>query len=138
VAFSRQDEALLERLRTELPSGGARDAYWREIGVTATEPVAGLTGRERDAMLAGMICRSGETLERAWGWVEEIEDPQRRMEAFDDMMFSLRPMDSDEYRPDARKRHEAFRQWLTNSEVPDDWKRLWLPFLNAESMQKTQ
>jgi hypothetical protein len=134
VAFSRGDTERIDQLQSQLPAGVAREAYWRERGVTAREPLPAPAGPERDAMLAGMICRSGETPAQAWALIQQIEDPQRRMNAFDDMMYNLRPQENDEYRTEAPARHEAFRQWLENSDVPNEWKTSWLPFLKGPSM----
>jgi hypothetical protein len=135
VAYSRDDAARLEQLQSELPAGVAREAYWRAMGVTAREPLPGPTGPERDAMLTGMIGRSGQTPAQAWGLIEQMEDPQRRMNAFDDMMYNLRPQENDEYRADAPARHEAFRQWLENADVPEEWKSPWMPLLKATSIR---
>jgi hypothetical protein len=135
VAYSRNDPVRLEQLESELPAGIAREAYWRAMGVTAREPLPRAVGPERDAMLTGMICRSGEAPDRAWELIQQVEDPQRRMNAFDDMMYHLRPQEQDEHRTDAPARHEAFRQWLNNPAVPEEWKTPWLHFLNAENIR---
>ena len=105
-----------------------------------------MSGRVTAAVTAGVATivldnpgqRNALTPEMLAGLGQQIEDPQRRMSAFDDMMYNLRPMEKDEYRADAPARHEAFRQWLDNPDVPEEWKRPWVPFLKDATARTSQ
>ncbi len=117
--YAKNPEAARAWMET-LPAGPVREAAWNEYGQTFPKPADLAPGPERDAMLDGLANQNVFELEKAWGWIQQIQNPERRREAFDATMWTnlketwAEPTDA------------KAREFLQNSKtVPAEWKQAW-------------
>jgi hypothetical protein len=101
-----------------IPAGPAREAAWHAVGTQSSEPVPLPPGPERDAMLQGMAGVNCFKPERAWELLKQIDDPQRRLQAWDDIALSL-SYPSDSFSP------SHLQTWLNLPDLPEEWKQPW-------------
>lgn len=120
----RDDQERVQRWAGDLPAGPARDAAWRSVGLFAKSPTLSLpSGPDRDAMFDGVAQRHRNDVAQGWRYLQQIDDPDRRRQAFDDMIRDIRPS-QDYWIPDD-KSVPIFREWMENPEIPEEWKKPW-------------
>jgi|GEM_PF-5576646 len=103
-----------------LPSGPVREAAWEGYGRNFPQPAELPPGSERDAMLDGLANRNGNNPEKAWAWIEQIQNPTRRREIFDATMWGAL---KEQGPGDAAKAREFLKASTT---VPAEWKERWM------------
>jgi hypothetical protein len=125
VAMSmRDDQERIQRWAGDLPAGPARDAAWRAVGLTAKAGTLSLPPvPDRDAMFDGVAQWHRDDVAQGWSYLQQIDDPDRRRQAFDDLIRDIRPP-QDYWLPDD-KRVRIFREWMANTEIPEEWKKPW-------------
>jgi hypothetical protein len=67
-------------------------------------------------MLQGMVTTNYTKPERAWQLLQQIDDPQRQLQAWDDVAFILSSMPASA---------TSLQTWLNLPDMPEEWKRPW-------------
>jgi hypothetical protein len=75
-------------------------------------------GADRDAMFDGLAVQNANQVEKAFGYVKQIDDVANRRRAFDHVMWQA-------LHESPLERAAAARQWLESADVPDTWKQAW-------------
>lgn len=120
----RDDPTRLQKWAETLPAGPARKAAWRAMALTRDGMTLSLPhGQDRDALTSGIVQRYPHNPAKAVEYLQQIDNPEIRRRAFDDLIFSLRP--SQDYEPLDNKGINMFREWMDCPEIPEEWKRLW-------------
>ncbi len=134
--LAAKDVERAQEWASSLADPDGRAAAWKAIGGGREEPLAIPSGPDRDAMLTGMaLARATAKPEDAFARMLEIDDPTRRRETFDDIL-SLVFRDPVEIAPGVtmaatpESTVQAVREWVKNSNVPDEWKHDWDRRLN--------
>jgi hypothetical protein len=112
------DSSARETFAASLPAGPVREAAWLAAGMRSSEPVSLPPGPDRNAMLQGMVMMNSFKPERAWQLLQQIDDPQRRLQAWDDIAFSLSS-------PSMSPTPGWLQTWLNLPDMPEEWKRPW-------------
>jgi hypothetical protein len=127
----RDDQERIQRWAGDLPAGPARDAAWRAVGLTAKAQTLSLPpGPDRDAMFDGVAQRHRDDVAQGWRYLQQIDNPDRRRQAFDDLVRDIRPSQENWFPGD--KRIRLFREWMESTEIPEQWKRPWRMYNSPE------
>lgn len=120
VGMFRNEAKDLEKWADEWPAGQGRDAAWMVVGARKPDAASLPAGPDRDAMFSGAMKRFQSSPERALEYLQRIDDPNRRRQAFDDMICGLRPSVDVEF-----ERIRLYQQWMENPGIPEEWKKPW-------------
>jgi hypothetical protein len=110
------DSSARETFAASLPAGPVREAAWLAVGIRSSEPVSLPPGPDRNAMLQGMVTTNYTKPERAWQLLQQIDDPRRQWQAWDDVAFILSSMPASA---------TSLQTWLNLPDMPEEWKRPW-------------
>lgn len=101
-----------------IPAGPAREAAWHAVGTRSSEPVPLPPGPDREATLHGMVLINSFKPERAWELMKQIDDPQRRLQVWDDIALNLS-------NPSSSFTAGRLQTWLNLPDMPEKWKQPW-------------
>jgi hypothetical protein len=101
-----------------LPPGQARAAAWKALWNVSPETVNVPTGPDRDAMLLGAVCSTGEGILPNFNLILQIQDASTRRLAFDRTMEFATSYTSPNSAAPARESMEK-------AAVPEEWKQRW-------------
>src|SRR4030095_1595306 len=90
--FFGVDAEKMKEFANSLPAGPEREAAWMIIGQRIRDPIEMEPGPDRDAMLGAMVRArfdNGRDLEQRFELVQQISDPQKQRDAFDDLAFRI-------------------------------------------------
>lgn len=118
VLVLTDDPPARETFAANIPPGPVREAAWRAVGIRSTEPIDLPLGPDRDAMLQGMVTMNYHKPERAWNLLQQINDPQRQLEAWDDVALILSS-------PSIPGYGDHLQTWCNLPGMPEEWKRPW-------------